>query len=101
MLVNNQVAVKISSIETDEPQNQTPARSRRLSGSNPVSPTPIGSPGSSGGVNKLGTGNGGSSKGRRLSSCEKESSSSVESDNFLTVPQTVTASSSAETLTGK
>ena len=39
-------------------------------------------------------------KGRPLSSCGGESSSSVESDNFLTVPQTVTASSSAETLTG-
>lgn len=74
------VSVKISASEqTSCDQEQQPMRLQRLSSSGP-------SPCKSG------------LKNRRLSSCG-ESSSSMD-ENFLTVPQTVTASSSAETLTG-
>ena len=66
-----------------------------FSGSNPAASGDIGN------VAKIGGNKSPIHKTRPLSSCGGESSSSVESDNFLTVPQTVTASSSAETLTGK
>ena len=66
-----------------------------FSGSNPAASGDIGN------VAKIGGNKSPIHKSRPLSSCGGESSSSVESDNFLTVPQTVTASSSAETLTGK
>ena len=65
------------------------------SGSNPAASGDVGN------VSKIGGNKSPIHKSRPLSSCGGESSSSVESDNFLTVPQTVTASSSAETLTGK
>ena len=94
---NSNVAVKISTepdhYQLTHPQETRLQGMRRLSGSNPVPPSSI-----SVLSNKQPPSLTNSGKGRRLSSCG-ESSSSMD-ENFLTVPQTVTASSSAETLTG-